>query len=446
MNEHVENIYTFPRMGILLDKINYANNTKMCSRISLWERYKFFLPIAILLNLIFAFIGRFTSLLTNHLFWRRRKVLKVFPEWRYPNITTGILLLPLVITTTEAFCPHGCSCNDISVDCNKAGLETVPILLNPRTVSISLSGNAISSLQQDLIFYTDLTTLDLSSNRISLLEDKSFEGQKVLKALTLNNNSITMLLEDNFYGLGNLEFLSLNDNSISRISDRVFKGLDMLESLSLRNNKIKDIDMLGFEYLRSIRSINLSQNRLDRLPIASIANLMSLEEMNFSDNYISRVPENAFQKLTQLQHLDLSRNNISSIRSDSFSGLLKLKSLKLVDNRLASIPLSAFPPLKSLSSLDLSGNLFTSVPRDFLGGLPSLASLRVERCPRLLLISQDSFVSGWRLQELSLRQNPHLTALPPAALAPLLALKTLDISSCGLQTLQPTQVSYNGLI
>ena len=365
------------------------------------------------------------------------------PRWPGIIVHLALLLLLGLSTTSEAtevFCPKGCSCTDINAECDRLGLDIVPYFFNPRVAAISLADNDLHSLQ-GIDLYPDLRTLDLAGNHLLEINKNTFEMQKVLKALTLSNNTISSLEEDSFNGLINLEYLSMNDNSLSRIRDRVFKGLDSLETLSLANNKIKDIETLGFEYLISIKSINLAHNRLDKVPASGIVNLLSLEDLDLSDNQISEVPANAFYQLETLRYLDLSRNNISVIQPDSFNGLEKLRSLSLVANRLSVIPINSFPPFKSLSFLDLSGNLFKSLQRNFLGNLPSLISLKIERCPQLTSVSPEAFVNGWALHDLSLRQNPLLSILPPASLAPLLALKTLDLSSCGLKGLQPTQVT-----
>ncbi|KAF2357816.1 Leucine-rich repeat [Trinorchestia longiramus] len=351
----------------------------------------------------------------------------------------------VLVSGSDAFCPRGCSCNDVNVNCTGAGLEVVPYMLNPGVVAITLSRNRIQHLDESLSFYTDLVTLDLSSNQLTSIAANKFQGLAILRTLNLDNNSLSLLLEGSFQGLANLRKLILNHNQLTKINSNIFNGLESLEYLELVNNKIKDVDSLGFEYLSSLKRLNLARNRLHRVPISSLNNLASLHELDLCDNQISIVPERAFQHLANLTHLNLNKNNISSILPDAFVGLEKLRNLSLLDNRLTSVPTSSFYPLTQVSSLDLSGNMFSALPRDFLGNLPSLMSLKIERCPRLQSISQDAFVSGWLLQELSLKQNTRLRLLPPAALAPLLVLKTLDLSSCGLEALQPTQVPMRDL-
>ncbi|XP_018022016.1 leucine-rich repeat neuronal protein 4 [Hyalella azteca] len=351
----------------------------------------------------------------------------------------------LLVSGTDGFCPRGCSCNDVNVDCVGAGLEVVPIMLNPSVVAINLASNRIQSLQESLNFYPDLVTLELSSNQLTSLGVNNFQGQAILRTLNLDSNSLNLLLDGSFLGLSNLRILTINNNQLTKLNANVFRGLDSLEQLELVNNKIKEVDSLGFEYLYSLRRINLARNRLHRVPISSLNNLASLHELDLCDNQISIVPERAFQHLANLTHLNLNKNNISSILPDSFFGLEKLQNLSLLDNRLTQMPTSSFYPLTQVTSLDVSGNMFSSLPRDFLGNLPSLTLLKIERCPRLEIVCPDAFVSGWLLQELSLRQNTRLRVLPPAALAPLLALKKLDLSSCGLEALQPTQVPMREL-
>jgi hypothetical protein len=92
------------------------------------------------------------------------------------------------------------------------------------TLKLSLSSNLIEFIQKELFLKTvHLTHLDLSNNRLKLVEDYAFIQNQLLKSIYLNNDpEITNLT---FYGLLSLREmhisreLSLNTTNIAIIRD-----------------------------------------------------------------------------------------------------------------------------------------------------------------------------------------------------------------------------------
>ena len=107
------------------------------------------------------------------------------------------------------FCPKGCDCDDVTlkVQCTNSTLDVLPIALNTRIENIKMSFNKIrivdASFQAreslsfevrinfvSFQFYEHLIAIDLSSNIIEDIEDKSFAAQKYLIKLDLSHNKI----------------------------------------------------------------------------------------------------------------------------------------------------------------------------------------------------------------------------------------------------------------
>lgn len=364
------------------------------------------------------------------------------------SVILSVIIISSLSVMTEGFCPSGCNCDDdaLSVNCENASLQVVPILLNPNVKTILLTRNKIQQLSQSLVFYTNLKKLDISYNEIKSLGKKNFEAQQELVELRLSNNRLTTLESTSLQGLAGVRVLLFVNNRISTIEDGAFIGLDSLIELDLSKNKLKILGENSFNALPSLWTLNLSGNKLGSVPSGGLNNLSSLLELDLSDNQISQVPGRAFSGVAKLSHLVLDKNNISFIDTGAFSGLCELSQLSLKDNRLFQVPSMALSGLPDLHELDLSGNLFETLPQDCFAGLSSLSSLTVSRCPRLSSVSSEAFLSTGDLETLVMSHNPHLSSLSPAAFASLLSLRHVDLTACGLLYLTPTQVPVHQLL
>ncbi|KAG0716700.1 Insulin-like growth factor-binding protein complex acid labile subunit [Chionoecetes opilio] len=367
--------------------------------------------------------------------------------WRVYGVVAYAVMLCALPAATEGFCPTGCVCNYSSmfVSCKGAGLDGVPILLNPRVQDLRLHNNNIRTLAQSLVFYRDLRFLDLSGNDLDSLGGNNFMEQRKLQELRLGHNKLQSVEAKALRGLQGLQKLALHHNVITHLEDGAFEGAGNLTELDLSHNRLRAVGAAGVRGLMALDRLDLSGNRLNRVPGGGLTNIIALRHLNLTRNLISQVPPRAFGGFPALASLVLDRNNISIIAPAGFEAVTELRRLSLADNRLLAVPSSSLAALHRLQHLDISGNLFESLPVDCFRGLGSLESLRVSRCPRLNTVSGEAFLSAGSLHTLQLSHNPRLGALPPAALASMLALRHLDLSACGLRTLTPTQVPLRNL-
>lgn len=360
----------------------------------------------------------------------------------YGIVACAVVLCVLPVAT-EGFCPVGCMCDYSSmlVSCEGAGLDAVPILLNPRVQNLLLHDNKIASLAQSLVFYLDLLLLDISENDLTSLESGNFKEQRKLRELRLEHNKLKSIGAGALQGLVGLQRLALQHNAITRLEDWAFEPAASLTELDLSHNKLRAVGPASLRGLKALQHFDLSGNRLDRVPGGGLTNLTALRHLNLTHNLLSQVPPRAFSGFPGLVSLVLDRNNISVVNAAAFEGMAELRHLAMADNRLGAVPSDSLAALRHLQSLDLSGNLFEALPEDCFQGLRSLEILRLSRCPRLYTVSGEAFLSTGNLHALTLSHNPRLAALPPTALAHLLSLRHLDLSACGLHTLTPTQVN-----
>ena len=156
--------------------------------------------------------------------------MKMGSSWTF-LMFVNIFLLLSNLGPAAGFCPSGCECEELrlKVSCSNSTLDVLPIALNTRIEHIRMNFNKIrivdASFQVGDVaviyikintktllyficmiyicfqFYEHLITIDLSSNIIEDIEDKSFAAQKSLIKLSLANNKLSDLSTkvDNYF-------------------------------------------------------------------------------------------------------------------------------------------------------------------------------------------------------------------------------------------------------
>ena len=233
----------------------------------------------------------------------------------------------------------------INLDVDKLGLFTNYKVLD-------LSGQKLETLEplEDL---TQLTTLNLNDNKLTLEDEKSqgiLGSMKNLTNLTLSNNQITNIKAIN--NLSNLKilYLSGNNNNVNLVEiEDIISNLDLLtvstESLkTIVNCDINKITKLMLPSNSSLTEIpDLSKfKKLTTLSLSSSSNIKDL---------------NTISTITSLKILNLNQTNLHG-RMIDFSKLANLTNLSLKGNILWSEDLENLKALKNNTNLtiDLSNN------------------------------------------------------------------------------------------
>lgn len=315
----------------------------------------------------------------------------------------------------RTLCPARCACDDAlrAASCANASLEIVPIQLNPEATHINLTHNAIDNLLYTFGFYTQLTVLDISYNRILDLGSRNFENNNEMTHLNLSHNYLKRLDKDTFIGLKSLVDLNLANNEITNINVQTFKDLSALETLDLSNNKLVNFEPDTFKPLTSLKIISLKNNSILDIPSANLAFIMHLEVLDLSENLIEQVPKHGIPFLQELKHLDLNNNLIESVNQLGFHNLPTLRHLDLSDNNMTSIPTSALSKLSNLSHLYLSGNFFQNVTALSFQSLFHLKHLHLSRLYELERIDSRAFVDNINLQKIWMNENVKVGDVPP---------------------------------
>ncbi|KAJ3652335.1 hypothetical protein Zmor_018311 [Zophobas morio] len=190
----------------------------------------------------------------------------------------------------------------------------------PSTVSsIQISGNKLETLELPFNKSRKLLHLQISSNKLSKINQNAFEGLSALLSLTLDNNNITTVERVWFKDLIYLVNLNLSHNNIEQFKFGTFDSLKDLEILDLSYNKITSLDTL--HSLNKLTKLYFDGNQISNL---------NMEEMRMSFRRLQllSLDKNSFscQKLIKIQH-QLKYSGIvikhgTSYHSDHFHGIL----------------------------------------------------------------------------------------------------------------------------
>lgn len=184
-------------------------------------------------------------------------------------------------------------------------------------------------------YFTGITELDLSNNRLSFLPDIS--GLKQLQELNAGNNQLLQL--PSLVSLDSLKGLSVESNLLTSLPS--FSPSKALEILYVHSNNLGSLpDLTGFSRLKHI---NAPYCNLDSLP--DLSTLIALQKLECWKNNLTILPD--LSTLPDIQYVNASYNRIKEF--PHFKNPAPVDTIYLEFNALDSLPdFSTFPVLKKL--------------------------------------------------------------------------------------------------
>jgi len=289
------------------------------------------------------------------------------------------------------------SLNSLSLNHNQ--LSTVPDYLFqdcPNLQDLALHHNLISSIPKSLGKLSNLQTLDLGENKISVLFIESLPAS--LYGLRMAGNGLEHIPRNVFTKQSNLNVLNLSHNKLKTIEEDAFRNLRNLRALRLDNNQLQDMNGL-VSSLKNLRWLNVSTNSLEWFDFAFLPR--SLEWLDIHNNHVKKIGNyyelsdgfnltsidasfnmietlGANMFLTGLTHIYLNNNNINNISSSSFKGLTGLARVELQANKLGFMNKSV-----------MAAENTEAAPEFLLGDNPWLCDCHLEWLKSVNTISQD---------------------------------------------------------
>uniref|UniRef100_A0A671KFN3 Leucine-rich repeats and immunoglobulin-like domains protein 2 n=1 Tax=Sinocyclocheilus anshuiensis TaxID=1608454 RepID=A0A671KFN3_9TELE len=311
---------------------------------------------------------------------------------------------------------------------NQNELTAVPFLgdASSNITVLSLVHNRISEvLAEQLLPYSSLESLDLSSNSISELKAGSFPPMQ-LKYLNLSKNKIGSLEPSCFGNISSLLVLKINQNRLSLLPDKVFT-LSQLQVLELRRNRIRVVESLIFKELKALKSLKMQRNGITKLMDGALFGLENMEELELEYNNLTELNKGWLYGLHMLRILRVNQNNIGLIRADAWEFSLTLKDLSF--NHLSRLEDWVFSGLSLLQSLNLGDNQITHLGEGVFSSLANIRTLVLQN-NKIRTITKRAFEGLMELEHLDLSKNGIMSVHPDAFTH--LKLKTLDLNTNSL--------------
>uniref|UniRef100_A0A668RNL4 TIR domain-containing protein n=1 Tax=Oreochromis aureus TaxID=47969 RepID=A0A668RNL4_OREAU len=346
-------------------------------------------------------------------------------------------------------------------------LEVLSMLTIPSPI---MYHNLISEVHcEDFVNTTQLSELDLNSNRITKLDGCVFENLNDLKVLDLSHNKLFTVGETFRSGLQKLEFLDLSKKILSIVKKGQFQGLHSLKSLNVLSGQIWRVREMAFWGLENLESLILS------LPLyyeTSFSELQNLENLTISFKVLSSfrsphpnrykdffylsslkrftvicesdhtsfpldVPSEMFQAMKHLEDFTAVNIYISAPHVDTFQFNPQIKHLTIKNTDLSDLDPELFP-IPNLQVLDLSNSNLKSL--DFLmqanlSFLPALTYLDLDNNPFTCDCTNASFIECVKSNKQTQVVNAHQYTCSFPVTEQGNMLLDFDIHACWMDTI-----------
>ncbi|XP_049386192.1 receptor-like protein 7 [Solanum stenotomum] len=245
---------------------------------------------------------------------------------------------------------------------------------NPTLASLDLSHNQLSgSFPQSLANLTNLSTLDLSSNNITIDEgiQITFPSLQRLWLLSCELKDIPHFLTN----VKKLQVLDISNNKIRGQIPNWFSGMrwDNLSYLNLSHNSLTGhLQQFNFH---NLRYLHLKFNSLQGPLPSSICNMNNLKLLDLSRNNLSNSIPSCLGSMTSLTVLDLRRNNFTGSLPSLCAQSTSLRTIVLNGNQFkGTLPVSLLN-CSGLEVLDMGNNAINDTFPAWLGTLQQLQVL-----------------------------------------------------------------------
>ncbi|XP_055389800.1 uncharacterized protein LOC129618812 [Condylostylus longicornis] len=211
----------------------------------------------------------------------------------YLSIFSTLIILPPTTLADDwsASCPSNCTCKwtngKKSAICSSLELTSIPTTLSTEIQVLVLNDNQIAYLNREEFINLGLLNLQriyLKKSNIQYIHKEAFKNLKILVEIDLSDNKIEMLDKDTFMGNDRLRILYLNGNPIKKLVAYQFPILPHLRTLDLHDCLINYIDPLAFANLKLLEFLYLKNNLLENLSEYVFKHMNNLKTLVLDDN------------------------------------------------------------------------------------------------------------------------------------------------------------------
>ncbi|NXB66965.1 TLR22 protein, partial [Struthidea cinerea] len=244
-----------------------------------------------------------------------------------------------------------------------------------------------------------ITVLDLAHNRIKHIRSQDLRQAVNLRALLLQSNKISSIDEDSFQSLAKLELLDLSNNSLAHVSPVWFGHLFSLQHLHLQGNSYRDLgDSSPFSSLRNLSSLHLGNPQFSVIRQGNFEGIELLHKLWIDGSNLSQYEQGSLKSIKKINHMiiNIRRINVfSEIVRDLLHSVSWLEVRRIAFSNTAEMQLLRIMSSSFARKISFRQTLLTdaTVPElvSILEDMPKLVELELVDC-RLLGTGQ------WKMQ------------------------------------------------
>ncbi|XP_067375225.1 transforming growth factor beta activator LRRC32-like isoform X2 [Channa argus] len=312
---------------------------------------------------------------------------------------------------------------------------------------LKMTGNALTRLSHSLFKESKgLRAITIDDNRISVIEEGTFEPLRQLEMLNLAKNNLAHICD---FKLRQLKYLNLSRNSVEFFVTREDDQLYRLEILDLSYNKLLYFPIVP--KMNRLKYLHLQNNVLGSLnsEAAMVSQANYLYNEIFNEKTIRKNYLHANWRLMPLKYFDLSYNHFRTFPVETFSLLSSLETLILSNNCLQNIIWNIrnysdsgerrqlyFPSLKHLV---LQGNGLVNISPLFLGALKKIETLNLQENS----VQPCAFIDHLRSSRTTQQMNLITSCV---AFEQLRTLKHLNLKENNIKMLPPNAFQKTSLV
>ncbi|KAM8773090.1 toll-like receptor 3 [Acanthopagrus schlegelii] len=399
---------------------------------------------------------------------RKYLVFKMTHAPRYTLLPTLIMVCHVMMGPSSCVAAQkktSCVVKGGRADCSHLSLSEVPPNLPGNLTSLDMSHNRLGGIPPaSLTAYPGLLHLDVSYNSITKLDGGLCQTLPLLQTLNVKHNQVLNLKKEDLSHCTSLTQLNLASNRL-RLEGEPFTALQSLTFLDVSLNKLKSAKLGSQPQLPSLVNLSLALNDFTTLKKDDFSFLNQssfLQVLNLSSVSLKTLEPGCFKPISRLRTLimdgsktgtliiaklcaqlsgtaidvlSLRNMRLVTLTNTTFTGLQKtnLTFLDLSNNGMGKIEKASFKWLSELQSLVLAENNIKHLTKDIFQGLTSLKRLNLTKAlvkshtSAVPIIDDYSFQPLTALESLIL-QKTAVREITENAFTGLTSLKELDLS------------------
>ena len=296
-------------------------------------------------------------------------------------------------------CPSVCQCTNSVINCSDRNLTSLPAEPNGTFFGFTLdaSHNKLKSiLATTMDGFRQAKVLQFQFNSISGIQPNAFSNMTDLRDIDLSNNKLVLIQMDTFAGLNLIQLKLDNNPQLRSLASGAFSR-SAINELYLNNCSIIELGISTFVDIKSsLKVFQLNDNqKLLALPRKMLADFhlaemqmvrtalagpsfmegLGVRILDLSESRIEDTFWEVFDMMSDVSELYLNSAGLTTFYLNSTTKALN--ALHAMNNKIETLNWDQFKFAPNLQTLILKGNLMTNIPDSIVDYVPSLALLDI---------------------------------------------------------------------